>query len=530
MSENKNTVWIWDKEIYPKKELTLKCHSYVVEIANGGDLVVTTRKKRAVIIRKEMIDYVSFSDFRKSEIKKKLGSIEINMLAKYQDELADALLVEDMKCLFFGSEKGKEIDMFHTLASIMYSNGVRSSADVRRENALTSLKSRKQKILDEFTTRDIRCSHCNKKWQMIDVMMLSIIRCPWCGADLSGKDFANWFDDNSQFPEDCTIINGKLISRRYCSEEFYNIPDCVTEIGDGVFNRSPETMIHIGKNVKKIGSYAFANMPCLQAVEFEEGCEEIADNAFQNCPKLEYVNLPSTLKNVRFVEARAFYPGVVIGLFANCPSLKKIVLPDCLTEREYEREANLLPHDAKIYIRCSRSSFASSSVTYSEGAGFSENYNIYFGGTKIGTARGGFHGPSYTTKTTEYAMPENVIYNYSGTPDVIPFLWEANEPEFILKTIRDKKEECYSIDNGGLFCGVYDAASITGCSINKPRRFANGEIVVEISKVSPRTKLRRRHCACSHKMKFEYPAPEMQNVLKFADILRENGIFVEIND
>lgn len=56
--------------------------------------------------------------------------------------------------------------------------------------------------------------------------------------------------------------------------------------------------ITVSEGVKKIGVYAFSNMPKLSTVELPEGLETIEECAFSESKSLRNVNLPSTLKYI----------------------------------------------------------------------------------------------------------------------------------------------------------------------------------------------------------------------------------------
>ena len=538
MPELSKTIWTWDSSICKSDVLKLCIlnlnDKLILQITNGGELTLKDSKgKRSIAISKDMIDH--YYIVHKYNKKGKVGEMlyfDIYFKEEYLSEVANALSMKRIsKDFLLKKPSSKESSIAEYLSAIFDANGVLT------QGAKYSFE-RVEASKNLFNMIDVKCESCGREWEMVDLKVATLKKCPFCNADLDGKGIAFLFNDNSQFPEDCHIVNGKLISRRRYSEEFYNIPDSVTEIGDGVFNRCPETYIHIGGNVKKIGNYAFANMPNLWAVDFEEGCEEIADNIFQNCPNLEHVNFPSTLKRVTS-GVKAYYPGVVDGIFANCPSMKNVVLPSCFSARDCEQEANLLPSTATIYVRNSKSEFESSSVTYSEPGGYSERYDLYLGGTKIGTARGGYHGPTYNTETTSYNMPENVVYNYNGTPDAIPFFWKGSKGSV---GVSRKDGSCLSITNGGMLgvtvyknryqkkSALYDAGAVAELKITKPKGFSDGCLTFRVSSVRIQAKARQEYLYGGRTLKFEYDKNGFDNVLKMVDVLRENGVFVEFEN
>lgn len=142
------------------------------------------------------------------------------------------------------------------------------------------------------------------------------------------------------------------ISEIVIPDEYEGLP--VTEIGDfSGCNLEYAEKIAIGKNVKKIGSWAFTNnqklrafsvdadnpyfctrdgaiytrdmkelvsFPCGGALVYKipEGVEVIRSKAFYKCKELETLTLPSTLKSI---EEKAFF---------RCEKLKSICLPEGL--------------------------------------------------------------------------------------------------------------------------------------------------------------------------------------------------------
>ncbi|MBQ8292242.1 MAG: leucine-rich repeat domain-containing protein, partial [Bacilli bacterium] len=62
------------------------------------------------------------------------------------------------------------------------------------------------------------------------------------------------------------------------------------------------------KNLISIGKGTFLNNPKLQTVILNEGLEYINDRAFAECPNLEYVVIPASVKEVGF---EAFTSGII---------------------------------------------------------------------------------------------------------------------------------------------------------------------------------------------------------------------------
>lgn len=75
--------------------------------------------------------------------------------------------------------------------------------------------------------------------------------------------------------------------------------------------------VDVQKGVKRIGSCAFANMPNLQEVVFDDpNLQSIGWGAFLNCKQLRTISLPVNLKNIETIA------------FANCDALPSVKIPD----------------------------------------------------------------------------------------------------------------------------------------------------------------------------------------------------------
>ena len=77
----------------------------------------------------------------------------------------------------------------------------------------------------------------------------------------------------------------------------------------------------IGRDVKRIGAYAFNGLDKMNAVIFEYDSElmVIEDYAFANCKELTDIELPDGLETLGE------------GAFANCEKLSKVVLPESVS-------------------------------------------------------------------------------------------------------------------------------------------------------------------------------------------------------
>jgi len=103
----------------------------------------------------------------------------------------------------------------------------------------------------------------------------------------------------------------------------YVVPETVVEIGAKVFEKKTGiTSITIGKNVKLIGTSAFANCSKLTEVIFEEGGTEdlvIGSMAFSSCRALVNLQLPERLTQI------------LDAAFKACDALPEIVIPNNVT-------------------------------------------------------------------------------------------------------------------------------------------------------------------------------------------------------
>ncbi|MCM1513522.1 MAG: leucine-rich repeat protein [Anaeroplasma bactoclasticum] len=125
----------------------------------------------------------------------------------------------------------------------------------------------------------------------------------------------------------------------------YVVPETVVEIGAKVFeNKTGITSITISKNVKLIGTSAFANCTNLKEVIFEEGGTEelvIGSMAFYSCRALVNLQLPERLTQILDAAFKACeaIPEIVIPsnvksigaeAFQSCSSAVRITLPTSL--------------------------------------------------------------------------------------------------------------------------------------------------------------------------------------------------------
>ncbi len=125
-------------------------------------------------------------------------------------------------------------------------------------------------------------------------------------------------DGRIEIPE---TINGKTVkSVKLEGMEYLDIvklPDTVTNFS---FMNSSVTAVNIPESMTTIARYNADFGMGLKAVFVHDKLENIDDNAFRNCDKLENIIIPESVKEI---EDYAFY---------DCKSLKSIVIPDSVKE------------------------------------------------------------------------------------------------------------------------------------------------------------------------------------------------------
>lgn len=92
-----------------------------------------------------------------------------------------------------------------------------------------------------------------------------------------------------------------------CDENFYStkitqivFPQSLKKIGQSCFSSSALISLEIPDSVLEIGSSSFSNLSSLKKVIFHEGLETISPVAFNECPLITELSLPSTLKNMQY--------------------------------------------------------------------------------------------------------------------------------------------------------------------------------------------------------------------------------------
>lgn len=83
--------------------------------------------------------------------------------------------------------------------------------------------------------------------------------------------------------------------------ESVSFPNTLTEIGNSNFtDNNIITTLDFPESLKTIGSSSFYRLSNLQEITFHEGLETIKEQAFNDCPLVKNLVLPSTLKNMVF--------------------------------------------------------------------------------------------------------------------------------------------------------------------------------------------------------------------------------------
>lgn len=127
------------------------------------------------------------------------------------------------------------------------------------------------------------------------------------------------------------------------TETTYSIPETVTTIGAGAFNRCTKlTNVTIPPGVSNIGSGAFSGCSALTSVALPKSLINIASGTFANCKNLVGIALPSgliTISSSAFLSCTALSSVVIPhgattiaeDAFANCKNLTDISIPETVT-------------------------------------------------------------------------------------------------------------------------------------------------------------------------------------------------------
>lgn len=195
----------------------------------------------------------------------------------------------------------------------------------------------------------------------------------------------------------------------------------ITSIAEEAFKGNSEiTSLTIPASVKSIGVYAFANMPNLKTVAFENASmiTEIGYSAFSNCPQLSKFNsttegklvVPENIIRLKgdVFEGSAFndivfgsnITRIETGAFADCTGLKNLVIPEFVTS---------LGNGAFENVNLNTVYYDGSRVAYAKlKANSSANDNFFNADTYFYSANKPFSGTNYWR------------YDSEGDPEIWP--------------------------------------------------------------------------------------------------------------
>ena len=127
-------------------------------------------------------------------------------------------------------------------------------------------------------------------------------------VDINNKNYKS-INGNLYSKDDRTLIQYAIGK----TDTSFNIPDSVTEIGEGAFIGCDSlTSIAIPNSVTEIGERAFSGCDSLTSITIPNGVTSIGYSAFENCYSLTSVTIPDSVTSI---EGYAFY---------GCSSLKTI--------------------------------------------------------------------------------------------------------------------------------------------------------------------------------------------------------------
>ena len=512
------------KEKYDKNE-SLDCY---LEFNESDELVLHNSVKHlSTIIPKKAIRNFSTD----GDIKSQYYRVELFISPKYQRDIADSVSVYDASNICLYSENKKQIETLKDFSELLHDNGIMTEIEYKsfenRKNCQLRLEEIEQQ--EEFKLIPIKCERCEKEWKMLDYPAAFLRKCPFCGSSIEGSSLV--------IPQSIPLVRSLNRNSKAC----IYIDDTVAEIEDNAFNGHKGRYVFVSSSVKSIGKFAFANMPNLEYAFIEEGVKVIADNTFQNCPQLKIVALPNSIEEIKETKPRAY--DAKDEVFYGCKSIKKIKLPRCFkTARQVEQNAKVLHKDVKVCTVLSKENFETEETWVSDGV-TSKSYGVYSGGSRVGTIRGNSSLPSGHYEYSSYSLAQNTFYDYVGTPEIVPFVWQGNERSlYISKSQGVGAHTWLSIENGQLIkvCPyardsrllyshsflTFDSASILKVEVKKPSLVSKGIINFNISPISLRDKIRTRQLDEGEEITVKYDKDDTNKVNRLCEILRENGIYV----
>lgn len=146
----------------------------------------------------------------------------------------------------------------------------------------------------------------------------------------------DWVDEAAKTVQEFEVRE-RVLLKYHGEKAVVTLPLGIREIGREVFagNVKLERVV-IPESVEVIGSSAFRGCGKLSVVELRtrglSGLREIAPNAFSNCERLSYIQLPETLKKIGHHS------------FINCTELTEIAIPGgvrCLDEGAFKNCSHL---------------------------------------------------------------------------------------------------------------------------------------------------------------------------------------------
>ena len=127
---------------------------------------------------------------------------------------------------------------------------------------------------------------------------------------------------------DYTSVSGVLFNKdkttliQYPSQKkggYYSIPDSVTEIAAGAFEKCAKlSSVRIPDGLKTIGHFAFQGSSGLNQIRIPDSVTELGNSAFVSCSNLKLVEIGNGITDLG------------IHVFDSCTSLEEVILPDTL--------------------------------------------------------------------------------------------------------------------------------------------------------------------------------------------------------
>lgn len=505
------------------KNASLDCY---LEFNESDELVLHNSAKRlsTIIPKKAIRNFSTFGD-----IKSKFYRVELFISPQFQRDIADSVAVYDASNICLCSENKKQIETLKDFSELLHDNGIMNEIEYKAFENRKNCKIRLEEIeqQEEFKLIPIKCEFCEKEWKMLDYPAAFLRKCPFCGSSIDGGSLV--------IPQSIPLVRSLNRNSKAC----IYIDDTVSEIEENAFNGHKGRYVFVSSSVNSIGKFAFANMPNLEYVFIEEGVKEIADNTFQNCPQLKVVALPNSIEEIKETKPRAY--DAKDEVFYGCKSIKKIKLPRCFkTARQVEQNAKVFHKDVKVCTVLSGEKFETEETFVYDG-GTSKSYGVYSGGSRIGTIRENSSRPSGHYEYSSYSLPQNTFYDYVGTPEIVPFVWDGEEVRLSVGALYGLDASNMLIIENGRLITVYihkssyerksftfDSTSILGVKVKKPSLLSKGLITITVSAISLRDKIRTRQLDAGQEISVKYDKEDSNKVDLLCEILRENGIYVNL--